>query len=300
MTSKECEMSCPELRCGYEIVPKQKKVWDIELDLLRMFLDVCKRHDIEVQIFAGTLLGAIRHGGFIPWDDDMDVCMDRRNFKKLLQLPHDVFPYPYFLQTPYNDQHFYTEYARFRNSDTTGIIRWNNSPDYNNGIYIDVFVMDGKPPRFIEGLHYKLLSYAKILISRKRENKGIWARRTLKGFISGLMCSCLSLNACIRIHQFIMSLITPFTNRLTLMSHPRPFIKRYWLLKKELKDTVIVDFEGIKVPAPREYDKILSRIYGDYMKFPPASERGKWHEGKIYFDPYTPYKQTYEKGFQWS
>ena len=299
------DMDDKEFRDGYEINPKQKKIWNVELDLLKIFLEVCGKYDIQVQVFAGTLLGAVRHKGFIPWDDDADVCMDRANFNRLLKLPRDAFPAPYFLQTPYNDQRFYTPFVRFRNSETTGIIRWNNSPDYNNGIYIDVFVLDGKPYGCLERIHAILLANSKALISRKQnllmktQQDAHRNARSLRGILAEVLCRVLSLDSLIRIHQFVMGLFTPLTRRVTLISHPKSFSDKYWMFKQELKDTVELEFEGFRVPAPQNYDAILTRIYGDYMKFPPASERGKWHEDMIYFDPDRPYKETYARGFKW-
>ena len=70
-----------EIRDGYTVTTKQKKIWAVEMDLLDQLLKVCKKHDIKVIIYAGTLLGAIRHKGFIPWDDDIDVALTRQNMK---------------------------------------------------------------------------------------------------------------------------------------------------------------------------------------------------------------------------
>ena len=121
---------------------KTKKIWAVELDLMNELLRVCNKYDIKIFAFGGTLLGAVRHHGFIPWDDDMDFCMDRANYNELLK--HcDEFKHPYFLQFAQSDEKYFFGYARLRNSNTTGIIEWNRSPDYNNGIYIDIFVLDG-------------------------------------------------------------------------------------------------------------------------------------------------------------
>ena len=116
-----------ETRCDYLVDEKTKKIWAVQIDLLAELLRVCREHDIKVSAFAGTVLGAVRHKGFIPWDDDIDVCMDRENFNKLLAIT-DTFNYPYFLQTAYNDQEFFIGYARLRNTLTTGVISWEKSP----------------------------------------------------------------------------------------------------------------------------------------------------------------------------
>ena len=150
-----------EERDGYVVDKKAKQIWAVELDLLNELLNVCKKYEIEVYAFAGTLLGAVRHKGFIPWDDDVDVCMTRENFERLLNIADKEFQYPYFLQTALNDRKFFLGYARLRNSETTGVIQWNRSPEYNNGIYIDIFVLDG----YIESkIKYKVQMVRKEII----------------------------------------------------------------------------------------------------------------------------------------
>ena len=131
-----------EVRCDYRISEKQKRCWAIELDMLQHLLDVCKKNDIQIFAYAGTLIGAVRHKGFIPWDDDMDLFLTRENYEKLQKVAKDEFKYPYFLQNARTDKKFFIGYSRLRNSNTTGILKWERSEDYNNGIYLDVFCMD--------------------------------------------------------------------------------------------------------------------------------------------------------------
>ena len=132
-----------ETRCGYEIPSKSKKVWAIQLDLLQRLIEVCDKHDIKFQVAVGSLLGAVRHKGFIPWDDDLDVWMIREEYEKLCKLPQSEFGEPYFLQTTISDQKFVSTDSRFRNSQTTALLKGYADADYNNGIYIDIYVMDG-------------------------------------------------------------------------------------------------------------------------------------------------------------
>ena len=284
-----------ECRCGYNVSSKSKAIWAVEIDLLIHFDEVCKKYNINYCVYAGSLLGAIRHKGFVPWDDDMDVCLDRENFQKLLDVPQSEFKSPYFLQTAFNDREYFTAYARFRNSKTTGIITNNISENYNNGIYIDVFVLDGyiedeelfaKQSKERSKCQLHLNNYYSKLIERK----GVLRKIKYKGI--QLFDHCIiSYDNLIQKHNNIISRYNDCTNRVTLMTHGVFFQKRYWCDKNDLKDLVDVPFEFIKVPVPRNYDEILHHMYGDYMTFPPIEERGKWHDGQLIMEPYIPYDE---------
>lgn len=284
----------PEVRCGYEVSEKLKKIWAVELDLLSQLLDVCKKHDINVQVFAGTLLGAVRHKGMIPWDDDIDVAMSRDDFNKLCSVAQDEFRFPYFFQTALNDQKYFLGFGRLRNSMTTGVIIGNESKDYNNGIYIDVFPLDGLPnSKFFSCLQRRLqLLVVKCCTTyvrdRRKDNSVIEvASRMIRPALR-----LLDFSRWYGLYVKVLSLWTKHTNKLCLRTHFR-FGEHYCIFKSELADTIELPFESLMVPVPRAYSAVLTRIYGNYMEFPPASLRGKWHEGQIHFDPEMPYKDYF-------
>ena len=130
-----------EVRCGYTISAEMKKLWAVELDLLAEFDRVCRKNNLTYYAFCGTLLGAVRHSGFIPWDDDIDVVMFREDFKKLSEVAEEEFQHPYFFQTPFSDPGLVMGGCRLRNSDTTvsNDVEFKR-PYKNKGIFIDLFV----------------------------------------------------------------------------------------------------------------------------------------------------------------
>ena len=136
-----------EVRCDYTVSKEMKKVWAVELDLLSEFQRVCKLHDLKYSVCGGTLLGAIRHKGFIPWDDDIDVMMMRDEYEKLCKLA-DEFKHPYFFQTEETDPGSLRGHAQLRNSETTGILKreLKFKRPFNQGVFIDIFPLDNCPP----------------------------------------------------------------------------------------------------------------------------------------------------------
>ena len=91
-----------ETRCDFLVTTERKKIWAVELDLLMQFDRVCRKHGLRYFMFVGSLLGAIRHRGFVPWDDDIDLVLPRDDYETMLKLG-DEFPAPYFLQSPWTD-----------------------------------------------------------------------------------------------------------------------------------------------------------------------------------------------------
>jgi len=286
-----------EERCGMVIGCRQKRVFAVQLDLVAKFFEICRKYDIKAVAFAGTLLGAVRHKGFIPWDDDADVCMDRENFEKLRALPKEVFPYPYFLQTSYSDRHFFCPYARLRNTLTTGAIIGEDYPEYNNGIYIDIFVMDG----YFNNLVFHLAQR----FARSWLVECISSIGHVKTGVQSFVVSCIHAlapiwkmighNKLVKAYDRVVSAATLFSDRVSLMTHDDFFVSRYWMFKRELKDTIDIRFENITIPVPRNYHEILVRIYGNYMEYPPVENRGTWHQNQILIDPDIPFAKYFEQ-----
>lgn len=135
-----------EIRCDYTISAEMKKVWAVELDLLAELDRVCRKYNIKYCADGGTLLGAVRHKGFIPWDDDLDIAMLRSDYERLNKIAPTEFKTPYFWQTEETDPGSARGHAQLRNSDTTGILQaeYDNlrNNNYNQGIFIDIFPFD--------------------------------------------------------------------------------------------------------------------------------------------------------------
>lgn len=281
-----------EQRCEYLVSGKQKRIWAVQLDLLANLLKVCKEYDIKIQVFAGTLLGAVRHDGFIPWDDDIDVAMDRPNFERLCSIGPTAFSYPYFFQTALTDKkHFFSE-ARLRNSLTTASVKGQESVGYNNGIYIDLFVLDGvtrnKILLLIQNV-FKCFLRKLLIVYNKHIDKKNRIRDNLLCLANPIL-HCCGYENLYRLYHKVLAMYTPMVSQVGLVTHTNSFMYKYAIGKDDLSRTISHKFECIDVPICENYDKVLRRMYGDYMAFPPVEKRGLWHNGEIEFDPDVPYK----------
>ena len=174
-----------EIRCGYKISSEMKKVWAVQIDLLEQVKKICKNHGLKYFADSGTLIGAIRHKGYIPWDDDIDLVMMRNDYNKFMEYAKTELEFPYFLQTVYTDKDIMRAHAQLRNSKTTGYMPYEKNRPYNKGIFIDIFPLDVIPedPRLKKfslkiKFKWKLLNN---LVNYKYNKKNIvsWAKHYL-------------------------------------------------------------------------------------------------------------------------
>lgn len=132
-----------ETRAGYSISTKMKRVWETQIDLVKVLEKICKKYNLTFFAIYGTLLGAIRHEGYIPWDDDIDVVMPRKDFEKFKKMAVNELEYPYVLVPMRNEVDFFSGgLLRLRNDDTLGADMWDANFRQHNGIWIDILALD--------------------------------------------------------------------------------------------------------------------------------------------------------------
>ena len=151
-----------EIRSDFLVDEKRKKVWAVELEMLERFDQVCKKHGLTYWAFYGTLLGAVRHQGFVPWDDDIDLVMFRDDYRRFQAVAPLEFKEPYFYQSAYTDRRIWA-LSKIRDSRTTGI-EFRHLRDFHQGIFIDIFPLDSVE----DGVH-------KHFIKIKETRELLWA-----------------------------------------------------------------------------------------------------------------------------
>ena len=276
-----------ELKCGFLISKERKKIWAVLLDLLIKFDSVCKKHNLSYCFTDGSLLGAVRHKGFIPWDDDLDVSMPRADYEKLQSLDYE-FDNPYFLQTPYTDKGYFYSFVKIRNKNTTGLSKAFMYQGFNDGLFLDVFPLDEVDNDKGEEIYNRLrelnisnsaymkLSNPNYTISEVEKLKILASKDPLKTY-----------EEITRLTTMFNGSGSPFISH--WVSTISPFSKRLWP-KEDFDSIVMMQFEGIEIPAPSGWDNYLKIVYGDYYKLPPIEQRGLKHDNAI-FDPDRPYTE---------
>lgn len=257
-----------------------------QLKILKYFISFCDKHNITYFLCGGTCLGAVRHQGFIPWDDDIDVAIPREEYDRFIELATkemNVEGSDYFLQTHETDKYYLYNFAKVRLNTTTFVEKQFKFANMNQGVWIDVFPWDGMSlnenykKRELKRIHrnwfYMWASYPRVMYRKIRK------KHFFKDFFA----------------NFAYFILYPFTGlkskraKIEKIMRKVPYEKSFWTINAQgaikakpvprhvIGDGVMFQFEDIKARIPTDYDTYLSIHYGDYMKLPPLDKQSGHH-----------------------
>ena len=251
------------------------------LEILKTIDKVCREHNLRYCLAAGTMLGAVRHKGFIPWDDDVDIIMPRIDYDILIQHCQEWMPAPYEIMCAENKSDYPFGFAKAVNSDTTLVEREHHA--LVDGIYIDIFPLDNiinnKLSQYCYTLRYSLYKKIAYLLSRNPYKHG-------HGPSCWIPLLCQRLFTLQGIMQRLLKLQTAYDGRETTLVIDHDFGMRGIMRKDIFSELSEVEFEGNTFKGIGQYDTYLHQLYGDYMTPPPVSEQQGWHMQKVDFGQY--------------
>lgn len=268
-----------EIRFNYTISREMKEVWAVELDLYFELRRVCEKYNLGLMADAGTILGAIRDGGFIPWDNDLDFSMSREDYETLCKLAGDEFKYPYFWQTEETDPGSCRGHGQLRNSETTAILKsevFNNSYfGFNQGIFIDVFPFDKVPDdekerheflKRLKSYESKWLSYRDIMMG---QNKSVGLKRIFKFLIKKYYYDRIGYKN--KNFQEMEALKKKYlgsrTNLVANLFYVRNDNLDFLVRPQKWFDVVCeIPFEFTTITVPGGFDYYLTKAYGDWQQ----------------------------------
>jgi lipopolysaccharide cholinephosphotransferase len=272
-----------ELRDDYLVTSDMKKVWYIELDILKEFIRVCNKYNLKYFADGGTLLGVIRHKGFIPWDDDIDIAMLREDYDELVKIGPKEFKHPYFFQTPYTDKYYYQAHAKIRNSNTTEMAKYEFNKKYNRGIFIDIFPLDNLPDnnKYFVVQQRQIRFFYKLFTNHFRYDrvKNKTFKRNFVHFLVNIFFTFVSYPYLYKCFEKVCSKYNNIsTSKIGLLSF-LPDDSRFYNRRESYHTSTMMPFEDIELPVPIGYDDILRLGYGNYME--PA-RNVNWHSEAIF------------------
>lgn len=283
--------NCMEILCnlnaetinGYYVSKKMKEVWNVELNILKKLLAVCKKYNLKIMADSGTLLGAVRHNGFIPWDDDIDLIMPRSDYDKLLKIGPTEFKGQFFFQSFFSEKKYYTGYTQIRCNDTCMLSEIDRLTDchINLGIGIDIFPFDVLPESKEELLalvtkEKYILNYMKLRGSFIKRLKSFDYYKKIKKYLSDCVnCSDAELYELYRNNLEKCKNSSNVGGLIYINKRPEEICTFSKFFFDEL---IMHPFEKIEIPIPKSYDEILRKYYGDwtipvdYQRIPSSNQ----------------------------
>lgn len=253
-----------------------KKLHECELEILNEIQRVCEKYDIKFFLIGGTLLGSVRHGGFIPWDDDIDIAMLRRDYDRFLKIAGKELDGHFFLQTSCNDKTYPKGFAKVRKKGTAFVQKVIEGVETSHEIYVDIFPYDfvRKNGGELVRTKTKLINLIDLYLSDKRYQRSFQRKKeNFLRLIPQRILVWLQNTAARGKGHYIINFFTAYDplNEIFDESVFLPFSK--------------VFFEGKQYDAPNNTAAYLGRVYGnDYMELPPIESRKTHNPVRLSFD----------------
>ena len=274
--------------------PEELRKWQMKLlEILVYFRDFCEAHDLRFFLASGTCLGAVRHKGFIPWDDDVDVQMPRDDYERLIRIWNKEADTTRFVCSV-SDENYCSRFpmATIRSVNTTCIYDHSVNDDICQGLKIDIEYLDGTPKSsFWKKIVKMEARFMALLRAERVPARESWVLKVVSKTVLTIFPT----------HSIRWKVSRLLEKRVTRFKFDKDveYVRYLGCSLKPRKcfdDVAYFDFEGYRMPVPSGYHEFLTQAYGDYMKLPPEEKRKPVTSNLVFYDldhSYLDYKGKY-------
>ena len=268
------------------------KLQQIQFGMLNEFVKICKILDLQYYLICGSALGGIKYEGFIPWDDDIDVALPRKDYDVFLKKAHEFLPEYYFLQNYKTDNHFHHFCSKIRDSRTTYIEKDQKNLNIHHGVFIDVIPLDNLPDDKNFRIRYRVFRICQLMHLKSCEKFKNIVKFILKPFINIRIA-----NLCFE--KYLRKNLENGNVKSKYCNFHNAKNNQLYMEVENYGQGTLVKFEGLEVIVPEKYDEYLTAYYGDWRAELPLEKQVGHHYYEI-LDlerPYTDYiKKTTSNG----
>ena len=259
--------------------------------MLKVFVDICEKLELPYYLICGSALGAAKYQGFIPWDDDIDVGMFRKDYEIFCREAPGLLPEHLFLQNFRSDPEHPSLLTRLRNSNTTYVVKLYKERNIHHGVFIDILPLDVYPAENVEKFEKKHMHWARLRVAYLYEEnckitrapRTVLTRKFMRLFAKNKIQSIMK-----KYEAFISD---PSYSSDIICNHGNWQGKQEYMTRDKYGEGTMAIFEGLKVRIPSKYDEYLTQKYGDWRADLPEEEKKGHHYYEILDldHPYTDY-----------
>lgn len=250
------------------------KLHETQLEILNQIVTICENNQLEYFLIGGTLLGAVRHQGFIPWDDDLDIAMPRKDFKKFIKIAQKQLKKDFFLQTALTDN-YSRLFVKVRKNGTLFLENDDKHISRHHGVFVDIFPLYSGKKRITKRLGIKRIAYAIDQYIRNKVDKLPYKQGAKK------LLNLIPYKMVVSLRDFLFN----GKGKYYINYGSQYGVKKQTIEKEKYLPASKLEFEGRLYNVPNDYQYVLRKIYGpDYMQLPPEEKRVTHNPVRISFD----------------